>query len=93
MTWGSGTELPGWCVTRYEELRAGALGHPVPAEARGGLALFLRRGMWAWARATALTPPSKPATPLPTDPRGGGERLVLARLLTEMAWAHRRRET
>ncbi len=44
---------------QYETLRAAALGERLPPEARSGLALLLRRGMWAWARATAtpdLTP-------------------------------------
>jgi hypothetical protein len=35
------------------ELRQAALGGALPLEARSGLALFLRRGMWAWARALA----------------------------------------
>jgi hypothetical protein len=30
-----------------------ALGEPLPVEARSGLGLFLRRGMWGWARALA----------------------------------------
>lgn len=44
---------------RYETLRSAALGAGLPLEARGGLALFLRRGMWGWARAvtTSSTPP------------------------------------
>jgi hypothetical protein len=39
-------------VTKYETLRRAALGDAVPPEARAGLMLFLRRGMWGWARAT-----------------------------------------
>jgi hypothetical protein len=31
-----------------------ALGKPLPPEARSGLGLFLRRGMWGWARALAI---------------------------------------
>jgi len=30
------------------------LGEPLPPEARSGLMLFLRRGMWGWARALAV---------------------------------------
>ena len=30
-----------------------ALGQALPLEARSGLALLLRRGMWGWARALA----------------------------------------
>jgi hypothetical protein len=39
---------------QYETLRTAALGAGLPLEARSGLALFLRRGMWGWARAVAL---------------------------------------
>jgi hypothetical protein len=35
----------------YETLRTAALGDGPAFEARHGLALFLRRGMWGWARA------------------------------------------
>ena len=59
----------------YENLRQAALGGPLPPEARSGLALFLRRGMWAWARAvdaaSASMPPNRPlSTPgAPTEHR------------------------
>lgn len=43
---------------RYESLRTAAFGERLPLEARGGLALFLRRGMWGWVR--AATSPSIP---------------------------------
>lgn len=39
---------------RYETLRTAALGDGLALEARSGLALFLRRGMWGWARAAAV---------------------------------------
>jgi hypothetical protein len=35
----------------YETLRTAAHGDGLAFEARNGLALFLRRGMWGWARA------------------------------------------
>ena len=35
----------------YETLRSAALGESLPFDARKGLALFLRRGMWEWVRA------------------------------------------
>jgi hypothetical protein len=41
-------------VAQYETLRRAALGHALPPEARCGLMLFLRRGMWGWARAMAM---------------------------------------
>ncbi len=46
-------EQPSKAVTQYETLRGAALGDVLPLEARGGLMLFLRRGMWGWARAMA----------------------------------------
>jgi hypothetical protein len=47
---------------QYETLRTAALGERLPLEARSGLVILLRRGMWAWAQATAA--PS--TTPRPT---------------------------
>jgi hypothetical protein len=41
-------------VAQYETLRGAALGHALPPEARDGLMLFLRRGMWGWARGIAM---------------------------------------
>jgi hypothetical protein len=38
-------------AAKYETLRMAALGQPLPLEARSGLALLLRQGMWGWARA------------------------------------------
>lgn len=37
-----------------------ALGEPLPPEARSGLCLFLRQGMWGWAQVL-----SGPAAPQP----------------------------
>ena len=47
---------------QYEALRNAALGHALAPEARSGLLLFLRRGMWGWARvlATAAASPPQP---------------------------------
>jgi hypothetical protein len=52
-------------VTQYEMLRRAALGDALPPEARAGLTLFLRRGMWGWARAVA----TRSAVPQPADSR------------------------
>ena len=41
-------------AARYETLRRAVLGEALPPEARSGLLLFLRRGMWGWARALAV---------------------------------------
>ena len=40
-------------VMHYETLRKAALGDVLLPEARGGLILFLRRGMWGWAKVVA----------------------------------------
>lgn len=45
--------IPSSVLAHYERLRMAALGEALPPEARSGLMLFLRRGMWAWAQAQA----------------------------------------
>jgi hypothetical protein len=52
---GDRSERPSSMVAQYETLRRAALGHVLPLEARCGLMLFLRRGMWGWARAMVLS--------------------------------------
>jgi hypothetical protein len=47
-------------VPQYESLRNAALGNVLPPEARSGLLLFLRRGMWGWARVMATLGSSLP---------------------------------
>lgn len=49
-------------MPEYESLRNAALGHALPTEARSGLLLFLRRGMWGWARVAAM-PDANPPQP------------------------------
>jgi hypothetical protein len=49
-------------AAQYERLRRAALGEPLPPDARCGLLLFLRRGMWAWTQALA-TVTSAPLPP------------------------------
>ncbi len=56
---------PSIVVTQYETLRRAALGDALPPGARSGLMLFLRRGMWGWARAFA----NMSAFEQPVDPR------------------------
>jgi hypothetical protein len=46
---------PSNVMTQYETLRSAALGAALPPEARAGLMLFLRRGLWGWARVMATT--------------------------------------
>ena len=47
-------------AAQYETLRSAALGEPLPPEARHGLLLFRRRGMWAWTQAVATTASAPP---------------------------------
>lgn len=55
-------------VTQYETLRRAALGDALPPEARAGLLLFLRRGMWGWVRAiAAMRPFPQPAGSRPAN--------------------------
>lgn len=58
---------PSIVVTQYETLRSAALGEVLPAEARRGLTLFLRRGMWGWVRAMAITGASQQPTRSPSS--------------------------
>src|SRR5258708_38126736 len=48
------SEVPSSVVIQYETLRRAALGGVLQPEARWGLMLFLRRGMWGWIRAVAI---------------------------------------
>lgn len=59
---GSDGVAPGPVATasQYETLRRAALGEPVPPECRRGLVLFLRQGMWSWARAVATAAVPRP---------------------------------
>jgi hypothetical protein len=53
-------------VSQYEDLRSAALGCPLRPEARCGLLLFLRCGMWRWAQVMA-----EPRTSIQQEPRQG----------------------
>ena len=57
---------PSSVAAQYEILRMAALGEALPPEARSGLMLFLRRGMWGWAR--TLTAPSVCENPTHAPP-------------------------
>jgi hypothetical protein len=73
-------------AARYETLRAAAFGDGLPPEARSGLTLFLRRGMWGWARALTVTSrvfqeqtfPSSAPLSLTDDGRSSVVRLLAA---------------
>jgi hypothetical protein len=66
MTSAQNTAESSLVVTQYETLRCAALGDALPPEARAGLMLFLRRGMWGWAQAVAT---SSRAVPQPVGAR------------------------
>jgi hypothetical protein len=53
---------PGNVVVQYETLRNAALGSVLPPDARAGMMLFLRRGMWGWSRALATRMATEPPT-------------------------------
>jgi hypothetical protein len=76
-------------VAQYETLRSAMLGEALPPDARSGLIVFLRHGMWEWAR--TLTPGVLGREPLhvspsassnPTEP---GERRAIIHLFAAMA--------
>ena len=50
-------------MAQYEALRKAALGEVLPIEARSGLLLFLRRGLWGWAQVMATVGVSSPPQP------------------------------
>jgi hypothetical protein len=56
----AGSILPSVLASEYEMLRAAALGEALPLMARSGLMLFLRRGMWGWAKVLIAAADSTP---------------------------------
>ena len=73
-------------VAQYETLRMAVLGEALPLEARSGLMLFLRRGMWSWARSLAGESARQEPLPVPCSaPVGPGERSAIVYLLAAMA--------
>jgi len=64
---GTGSEGTSSIVAQYETLRRAALGQALAPEARSGLLLFLRRGMWGWTRMIAMLDGGQP----PQARRGG----------------------
>ena len=80
------TTLP-TVAAQYETLRSAALGAPLPPEARHGLLLFLRHGMWAWtqAMATAAAAPSPPPRPTTSASPSPHERSGVIHVFAAMA--------
>ena len=70
-----------------------ALGQALPLEARSGLALLLRRGMWAWARtlAPAVVTGQPMRSPSPKTAAGGPHSTVIQILATMAMSANDRR--
>jgi hypothetical protein len=75
-------------ANRYEALRAAGFGQALPPEARSGLALLLRRGVWGWARAgalvcaTAALQPNRTSSPKSTAAR---EHSAVIQIIAAMA--------
>jgi hypothetical protein len=86
MTSAAATECASSAIAaQYEVLRRSALGEALPLEARSGLALFLRRGMWGWARALISTASSPQERITPSSagwPVSGGHSAVVHVLAT-----------
>jgi len=73
-------------VTQYETLRRSALGDALPPEARAGLMLFLRRGMWGWARALATNGAiERPANSRPSNWKAPDEYGTVIHIFAAMA--------
>ena len=72
---------------KYEVLRAAALGEALPLMARSGLMLFLRRGMWGWAKAliAAAGSPQEPTDRFSSSAPTPGERSVVIHVLATIA--------
>ncbi len=78
-------EQPG-VVTQYETLRGTALGAALPPDARAGLLLFLRRGMWGWVRAAAtMSTFEQPAGPRPSNWKAPEESRTVIHIFAAMA--------
>jgi hypothetical protein len=73
-------------VTEYETLRRAALGDALPLNARAGLMLFLRRGLWGWARALAtMTAFEQPTGSRPSNWKAPEEYRTVIHLFAAMA--------
>jgi hypothetical protein len=75
-------------AAQYETLRRAALGHALPPEARSGLMLFLRRGMWGWARAMVIAAARmspQPSCPPALNCAPWGESRTLIHIFAAMA--------
>lgn len=77
---------PTTIAERYETLRLAAVGEALPPEARSGLMLFLRRGMWGWMRALlAAGAPAPPIRTLPSASTPSHQSRAVIQLFAQMA--------
>ena len=73
-------------VAQYETLRMAVLGEALPLEARSGLMLFLRRGMWSWARSSSGESARQEPLPVPRSaPVEPSERSSIVYVFAAMA--------
>lgn len=75
-------------VGQYEVLRNAALGCALPPEARSGLMLFLRHGLWGWARLMAVVgaiPSPQPRRAASLDVPAGEESTTVIHIFAAMA--------
>lgn len=97
MSAGAAVEEPTAAIgiaERYETLRTAALSARLPLEARSGLALFLRRGMWGWAQAAALSAtPSRPTRSFFPTPTANDDQRAVIYLFAAMAMRSTKRRT
>lgn len=74
---------------QYELLRAAALGEETAVEARSGLTVLLRQGMWSWTRVITRgqTPQgaSAPFAPQPSRSDQSPDRRAIIHLLAALA--------
>jgi uncharacterized protein YbjT (DUF2867 family) len=81
--------LPHILQSQYELLRAAALGEETAAEARSGLTVLLRQGMWSWscviARGQAAQEASAPFAPRPSRSDQSHDRRAVIHLLAALA--------
>jgi hypothetical protein len=76
-------------VAQYETLRSAMFGEVLPPDARSGLIVFLRHGMWEWARILTLgtlgREPLRVSPSFSSNPTEPGERRAVIHLLAAMA--------
>jgi hypothetical protein len=71
-----------------------ALGEALPATARSGLMLFLRRGMWSWVQTLVVpSPVQQPFHPSSLNPPACNERTAVVHVLATMAMSTHDRRT